>query len=52
MVAEYACNDGFELANPQDNRMYCSQSSWVGKYPICSEIQGYVGEDGGENDCK
>lgn len=35
LVAVYACDEDFYLENPQMNRLYCSQGSWVGNYPVC-----------------
>lgn len=35
MVAIYACEPDFDLENPSENQMYCSNENWIGTPPVC-----------------
>lgn len=36
LVAGYTCLEGFKLQNPEVNRLYCSDSRWIGTEPLCT----------------
>lgn len=55
LVAFYECEDDFELVAPDTDRLYCSQSNWIGERPQCERVSGGDeeyddGEDGEELD--
>lgn len=42
LIATYECAKGFTLKNPKNDRMFCSQSRWLGPKPRCQRIQGKI----------
>lgn len=44
LVAFYECDEDYELENLEQDRLFCSQESWVGDMPRCMAIND-EGED-------
>lgn len=40
LVAFYECEDDFDLVAPETDRLYCSQSNWIGERPRCQRVNG------------
>lgn len=50
LVAFYECEDDFELVEAETDRLYCSDSSWIGERPRCERVSGADEEYGDDND--
>jgi hypothetical protein len=46
LVAFYECDDNFELEDSNYDRLYCSNETWVGEYPVCLSTRN--GDDEGK----